>query len=298
MKVEVMVPATTANLGPGFDCLGAALNLYNRFCFQAGSSGLAIRYRGQDHVSQSQDNLVYRAFCRAFEVAGQGIPPLDLEIELQVPLSRGLGSSATAIVGGLLGANALGNLNLSSETLLHLAIAMEGHPDNVVPALKGGCQLCVSGSPWVFCPLPWHESVGIVVVVPDFKVATETARQVLPQSVSLGDAVYTAAHLGLLIQGLQQGNGDWLRAALQDRLHQPARMHLIPGFRAVQTAGIQQGAYGVVISGAGPTLLALVPQGMQAAVGASMVAAWGQMDVRATDYALSLSREGAQVRWL
>ncbi len=295
MKVDVVVPATTANIGPGFDCLGAALTLYNRFSFQRGSTDLSIRYRGMDHVSQNKDNLVYRAFCRAFEVAGVRIPALDLEIELNVPLSRGLGSSATAIVAGLLGANALGELGLEFGTLLQLAIAMEGHPDNVVPAMKGGCQLSVSGSPWTFCEVPWHDSVGILAVVPDFKVATETARQVLPQTVSLSDAVFTAAHLGLLIRGLAEGQGDWLKAALHDRLHQPARLDLIPGFRAVHLAATQAGAYGVVISGAGPTLLALGPQSSREDIGEVMVRAWAQMDIRATAYPLELDWQGARV---
>jgi len=295
MKVEVVVPATTANIGPGFDCLGAALTLYNRFLFQQGSTGLSIRYRGIDHISQSQDNLVYRAFCRAFEVAGQKIPGLDLDIELNVPLSRGLGSSATAIVAGLLGANALGDLHLGFGTLLQLAIAIEGHPDNVVPALRGGCQLSVSGSPWTFAEVEWHESVGIMAVVPDFKVSTAAARQVLPQSVSLSDAVFTAAHLGLLICGLQQGHSEWLKGALHDRLHQPARLDLIPGFRAVQTEALKVGAYGVVISGAGPTLLALGPQNNQGGIAESMVRAWAQMDITATAYPLSLDRQGARV---
>lgn len=295
-RVCISVPATTANLGPGFDCIGAALDWHNLFRFRAVETGLNIRYRGTDHVSLGKDNLVYRAFCRAFEVVEAGIPPVDIELDLNVPLSRGLGSSATAIVGGLLGANALGELNLSPETLLQLAIALEGHPDNVVPALKGNCQLCVQSQQgrWIFCPIDWDPSIHFVVVVPDFKLSTQTARDVLPKQISIADAVFTAGHLGLLIQSLQTGQVDWLKVALHDRIHQPARQDLITGFKTVQAAAQAVGAHGVVISGAGPTLLAFCDQGSQFAVGEAMVAAWAQLDIQAEAHFLQLDNQGGQ----
>ncbi len=296
-QVCISVPATTANLGPGFDCVGAALSWRNGFRFQAVDSGLNIRYRGTDHVSLGKDNLVYRAFCRAFEVVEAEIPPVAIELDLNVPLSRGLGSSATAIVGGLLGANALGELNLTPETLLQMAIALEGHPDNVVPALKGNCQLCVQSQQgqWVFCPIDWDPSIQFVVVVPDFKLSTQTARDVLPKQIAVPDAVFTAGHLGLLLQALQTGNVDWLRVALQDRLHQPARQDLITGFKTVQAAAQAAGSYGVVISGAGPTLLAFCDQGSRQSVADAMVSAWAQLDITAAAHPLGLDREGGQV---
>ncbi len=295
--VRVRVPATTANLGPGFDCIGVALDLYNYFEFRSVASGLNIRFRGNDHVSLGKENLVFRAFSRVFEVVGQPLPGLEINLELNVPLSRGLGSSATAIVGGLLGANALGDLNLSLETLLQLAIAMEGHPDNVVPALKGNCQLCVQSQQggWTFCPIDWHEAVHFVIAVPDFKVPTQTARSVLPKTVSLADAVFTAGHLGLLVRALETGNPNWLQVALQDRLHQPARLNLITGFNTVQTAAQAAGAYGVVISGAGPTLLAFCGADCCEEVSAAMVNAWKQLDVEADPLRLRVDRVGGQV---
>ncbi|MEN9226764.1 MAG: homoserine kinase [Thermostichus sp. HHBFW_bins_43] len=296
-QVQVIVPATTANLGPGFDCIGAALDLYNRFRFREIPSGLSIHYRGGDHVSQSKDNLVYRAFSRAFDLLSKPVPGVEIEITLNVPLSRGLGSSATAIVGGLLGANAIGGLNLAPETLLQLAIALEGHPDNVVPALQGSCQLCVQGQQgqWVFCPLDWHESIGLLAVVPNFKLSTQAAREILPKSVSMADAVFSSSHLGLLIRSLQLGRVDWLKVALQDRLHQPARLELITGFKTVQAAAQAAGAYGVVISGAGPTLLALCAPDDRERVGSAMVSAWAQLDIEAEAKLLNLDRQGGRV---
>ncbi len=296
-QVEVLVPATTANLGPGFDCLGAALDLYNRFGFRIMESGLSIRYRGTDYVSLGKENLAYRAFCRAFEVLSKPIPGVEIDLELNVPLARGLGSSATAIVGGLLGANALGELNLAPETLLQLAIALEGHPDNVVPALKGHCQLCIQAQQgrWVFCPIEWHPSIRIVAVVPNFKLSTQTAREILPKTVSLPDAIFNTAHMGLLIRALETGQVDWLKAALQDRLHQPARLQLITGFKAVQSAAQAAGAYGVVISGAGPTLVAFAAAETCEAIATAMISAWHQFDIEAEAKFLQLDRTGGRV---
>ncbi|MDX2273029.1 MAG: homoserine kinase [Cyanobacteriota bacterium] len=296
--IWVSVPATTANLGPGFDCLGAALDLHNRFGFRQSPAGLTIHYRGADHVSVGKDNLVYRAFSRAFEVLSKPVPGVEIELELNVPPSRGLGSSATAIVGGLLGANALGDLNLTPDTLLQLAIALEGHPDNVVPALKGSCQLCVpsqQAGQWVFCPIDWVDSIALVAAVPNFKLSTQAAREVLPKTVSLADAIFSTSHLGLLVRSLETGNSDWLRVALQDRLHQPARFALIPGFREVQAAAQAAGAYGVVISGAGPTLMAFCSPTTSDQVGSAMVNAWQQLDVEAEAKPLNLDRRGGRV---
>ncbi|MEL7085000.1 MAG: homoserine kinase [Cyanobacteria bacterium J06597_1] len=300
---EVIVPATTANLGPGFDCLGAALDLYNHFWFSPQERDspeggeVSIVVRGQEDVSFGKDNLVYRAYARAFELLDRPIPNVTIEIELNVPMSRGLGSSATAIVGGLLGANAIGGLNLAQETLLQLAIAIEGHPDNVVPALQGGCQLSVLGGQgrWTFCPLEWHPDIQVVAIVPDFKLSTEKARDVLPESVRLSDAVFTQAHLGLLLRALSTGHTDWLATALDDRLHQPYRAQLIAGFTTIQTAAIAAGAYGVTISGSGPTLLAFCSPDRREAIGTATVAAWEQLDVSATAKLLNLDRDGGRI---
>ena len=300
--IEIVVPATTANLGPGFDCLGAALDLYNHFWFSPRNSNgedpeVNIVVRGKDDLSFGKDNLVYRAFARAFELRDRPIPSVNIEIELNVPMSRGLGSSATAIVGGLLGANALGELNLARETLLQLAIAVEGHPDNVVPALQGGCQLSVLGGQgrWTFCPIDWHADIHVVAVVPDFKLSTEKARDILPQAVSLPDAIFTQAHLALLIRALGTGNSNWLTTALDDRIHQPYRAELIAGFKTVQTAAVASGAYGVTISGSGPTLIAFCSGDLRGAIGEAMVNAWEKLDVTASAKLLNLDRQGGRI---
>jgi homoserine kinase len=309
--VTVTVPATTANLGPGFDCIGAALTLYNQFKFtrldlspswrgkETGVVTIDVRGEEADRVDTSADNLLYKAFLNFYQHLGRTPPPVQIEIELGVPFARGLGSSATAIVGGLVGANQLAGELLDNVELMNLAIAMEGHPDNVVPALLGGCRLSASAEEameeWEVCDIPWHSDIVPVVAIPNFELSTQEARRVLPSNYSRADAIFNIAHLGLLLRGLETGQGDWLRASLDDRIHQPYRQTLIPGYEAVRTAALALGAYGLVISGAGPTLLALANSASTQAVVAAMADAWKAKGITAQVRSLALDTQGARV---
>ncbi|MEM8542725.1 MAG: homoserine kinase [Cyanobacteria bacterium P01_H01_bin.119] len=296
----VTVPATTANIGPGFDCLGAALKLYNGFQFlvvdrDPGTVEITVTGRDAERVSTQADNLAYQAFARLFKHLQRDIPAIQLEIELAVPLSRGLGSSSTAIVGGLLGANAIAGHPLSLEAIADLAIAMEGHPDNVVPALRGGCRLAVKDDSdrWVLCDIPWHRSIQAVVAIPEFELSTAAARQVVPNQYSKADAIFNMANLGLLLRGLETGYGPWLMTALRDRIHQPYRQALIPGFSKVQQAAQRAGAYGLVISGAGPTVLALTSEANAHAVCKVILSTWKSEPFAASAQILEIERNGA-----
>jgi homoserine kinase len=302
--VTVSVPATTANIGPGFDCLGAALTRYNRFVFSSPAEianldpPLQINAVGPeaDRVHLDQRNLVYQAFLKLFQTLGQAVPPVHIEIHLGVPLARGLGSSATAIVGGLVGANALAGSPLTQAEIGNLAISLEGHPDNVIPALLGGCQLSAThGEDWEICPISWHPSLVPIVAIPNFELSTAEARRVLPTQYSRADAVFNTAHLGLLLRGLETGNPNWLAAALDDRIHQPYRQSLIPGYAAVAAAARQAGALGLVISGAGPTLLALALGEMAAGVQAAMAQAWATAGIQADVETLAIAHSGTTV---
>ncbi|NJP12659.1 MAG: homoserine kinase [Leptolyngbyaceae cyanobacterium RU_5_1] len=299
---SITVPATTANIGPGFDCLGAALTLYNIFTFslaEPDQDALVITAIGaeSDRVQTDSSNLVYQAFTRLYQELGQAVPPVNINIELDVPLARGLGSSATAIVGGLLGANALAGFPLTREAVLQLAIAIEGHPDNVVPALMGGCRLAASGtSGWEICDIPWHPSITPIVAIPDFELSTAAARQVLPASYSRADAIFNTAHLGLLLRGLETGTADWVHAALHDRIHQPYRQKLIPGYDAVHAAALESGAHGLVISGAGPTLLALSDTTGAEIVRGAIATTWANQGITATVKVLHIDHQGAVIK--
>ena len=298
--VTVKVPATTANIGSGFDCLGAALTLHNQFRFSV-SSGESLRIVATgaeaDRVSTDASNLVYQSFIKLYDHLGKTPPSVQIEIAMDVPLARGLGSSATAIVAGLVGANYLAGSPLSQEEILQLAIALEGHPDNVVPALMGGCRLAASGIDrnWEICDVPWDQSVVPIVAIPNFELSTAEARRVLPTHYTRADAIFNASHLGLLLRGLETGRSDWLRSALQDRIHQPYRQALIQGYESVQLATLTAGAYGMVISGAGPTLLALTDLASAEAVKAAMILAWAEQGVDVRVELLKLDMQGAIV---
>ena len=300
--VTVTVPATTANLGPGFDCIGAALSLYNRFQFSrlepSATEKLKITVTGQEaaKVKIDDSNLAYQAFIKLYAYLNQSPPPVAIHIDMQVPLARGLGSSATAIVGGLVGANELAGKPLSQVEVMQLAIELEGHPDNVVPALLGGCRLAASqvpGGSWEICDIPWHPNIVPVVAIPDFELSTAEARRVLAADYSRADAIFNAAHLGLLVRALETGNQNWLRCALQDKIHQPYRQSLIKGYEAVQEAALNAGAFGMVISGAGPTLLALTDATNADAVVREMATAWGEFGVKADVRAIAPDTQGA-----
>lgn len=296
--IQVSVPATTANLGPGFDCLGAAWTLHNDFRFTRLADGetlqISARGEGAEKLTNDETNFVYQSFCKLFDHLNQPVPPVQIEIEAAIPLSRGLGSSATAIVGGLVGANALAGEPLSRAAIAALATEIEGHPDNVVPALMGGCRLAATGidQDWEICELSWHPDILPILAIPEFTLSTEKARQVLPDSYSRADAIFNSSHLGLLVRALETGRIDWLKAALQDRIHEPYRTQLIPGRDVVQRAAIAAGAHGLVISGAGPTLLALGPEDKAEAIASAMVTAWASCGTQAQSQILAINHVG------
>lgn len=300
-SVTVTVPATTANIGPGFDCLGAALSLHNRFHFTpftplSDSEPFHITVEGTEanRVNTGPTNLVYRAYLQCYERIGQAAPPVHIKITLGVPLSRGLGSSSTAIVGGIVGANALAGSPLDDRALAALANDIEGHPDNVVPALLGGAQLAAMANGRLqICDLAWHESVVPVVIIPEFELSTVDARRVLPAHYSRADAIFNTAHIALLLRGIATGNGDWISGGMGDRIHQPYRKKLIPGYDEVRRAAMQAGAWGLVISGAGPTLLALAPLAAAELVRDAMETAWRSQSFAAKAHCLQLDTKGA-----
>ena len=293
---QVTVPATTANIGPGFDCLGAALTLYNHFQFTpADCLSISITGREADRLSTGSDNLLYKAFVAFYTHIQRPVPSVHIDIDLHVPLSRGLGSSSTAIVGGLVGANLLAGRPLNQEQLAALATQLEGHPDNVVPALLGGCRLAAGADDTLtLCEIPWHPSILPVVAIPDFELATADARRVLPDSYSRADAIFNAAHLGLLLRALETGNGEWLKSALCDRIHQPYRKTLIPHYDKIHTAALEAGAWGLVISGAGPTLFALTSEKTTEKVYQTIGQPWQSAHIPYTVHQLALDTQGTQ----
>ena len=284
--VAYHVPATTANLGPGFDALGLALSLDNTVEMAvAEGGGITITIQGEGEADLSRDgaNLVYRAATQVFEQAGLPVPPLRIHLVNRIPLAAGLGSSAAAIVGGLCAANEIAGSPLSTDALLHLATAIEGHPDNVAPALIGGFVVATvdRNSRITHCRLEPPRDLKCVVAVPQYKLATSESRRVLPQVVSHRDAVYNVGRAALLVSALSQGKLSLLGAAMDDRLHQPYRSSLVPGMDAVFKAAKEAGAMGVALSGAGPTLIAFCAGGEDnVAQAMSQAMSWSGLESR------------------
>lgn len=299
-KVTIDVPATTANLGVGFDCIGAALTMTNQFQFTTveNANKLQITIKGKEaaRVAKDETNLIYQSFLELYQKIKQQPPNVKIDIGLAVPLSRGLGSSATAIVGGLLGANSLAGNPLSRDEIMTMAIAIEGHPDNVVPALLGSCQLSVAdGDKWQITSIPWHQEIFPIVAIPNFELSTKQARSVLPDSYSRSDAIFNISRMGLLLRGLATNNRAWLTTALADKIHQPYRQKLIIGYEELHSAAVDAGAYGMVISGAGPTLLSLTDGDRVQQVIDSLSQTWRNLGIEADVRSLSLDTFGARV---
>lgn len=255
--VKIKVPATSANLGPGFDCMGIALSLYNYFVFEETDDGIVVE--GSEKSEEDDDNLIYTSMKKCFEVVKYNPKGLKITARSDVPVSRGLGSSATCIIGGLMGANIISGNKLSKRDILELATELEGHPDNVAPALFGGCITSVLESNRVYySKINVPNGLKFYALIPNFKLSTKKAREILPQKIDFEDAVYNLSRASLMTSALSKGEFNLLKIAGKDRLHQDYRGKLIDGYDSIIEISEKAGAYGAFLSGAGPTILIAV----------------------------------------
>ena len=298
-QVRVRIPATTANCGPGFDTLGIACTLYNEVVLElsgpVGQVEINVSGDGADTLPTNSRNLVLRAVRTVLDKVGETQSGIRLSLVNAIPLSRGLGSSSAAIVGGLVAANAMVGNRFNQAEILDMATEMEGHPDNVAPALYGGFTISVMAGEKVTClRLPLPQELKLVVCIPEFRLSTHKARQAIPAMVPHKDAVYNVSRTALLVGSLTSGKLEHLGEALNDKLHQPYRAPLIPGMPEVFAAGLAAGALGVAMSGAGPSLMAYTTEGPQA-VGEAMVAAFAAKQIVSRYLCLDVDYEGAKV---
>ena len=272
-QVTVRVPATTANLGPAFDCMGMALCIWNEIDVRLGETTrptVRITGQGEDSLPQDASNLVYRAYSRLLQETGRSLPVPVITCRNEIPLERGLGSSAAAIVGGLVAANHLVGNPLSPQEILPLAVELEGHPDNVAPALLGGIRIVVPGpESLITAPVPLPSDLRAVLFIPEVSISTADARAVMPATVSLNDALFNVGRTALLVNALATGRLQDLKAATKDKLHQPHRSHLLPAMRLIIQEALKGGALGAFVSGSGSTVLALA-QGHEMSVAYEM----------------------------
>ena len=296
--IRVRVPATSANLGPGFDAVGIALRLHNTLTLEpAAAPEIEILGEGAGTLPRDPTHLAYRAaiavVSRAGLSAGPRVPKaFRLRQHNRIPLARGLGSSAAAILGGAAAANALLGGPLDAQALLDLATDMEGHPDNIAPALLGGLVVCArtaGGVRWMRLTPPRLRGV---IAVPDYAVSTDEARRLLPAHVPFADAVFNVTRTALLIAALCGGRADLLGDATQDRLHQPYRARLIPGLADVFAAATRAGAYGAALSGSGPSVLAF---GDAPGIGDAMAAVFRDAGASCRTLDVEIDMEGTVV---
>ena len=258
-SATIKIPATSANMGPGFDCLGIALDICNSVSVQTGARGFEISGYGADDLPRDSSNMVLASVERVFAELDEPIPDLRVVCHNDIPTARGLGSSSAALVGGLTAGNALAGGRLSQDDLLRIAADIEGHPDNVAPALHGGMRIAAledDGSV-VSAPVPVPPELSAVLYIPAVPMPTEEARGLLGAEVPRADAVFNIARAALLVRAMATGDLRHLRTATQDRLHQPARQTIFFPMNNIIRAALGAGALGAFLSGAGSTVLAL-----------------------------------------
>lgn len=298
VTVKVRVPGTTANCGPGFDAVGIACTIYNELeltLSKQGSLVIEIVGEGKEIIPTDEKNIVWQVIQILFKKIGKEYQGVHIKMVNQIPLSRGLGSSAAAIVAGLVAANAATGNTLSNDDLLDLATAIEGHPDNVAPAIFGGVTTSImQGDQARYLRFVPPAKLSMVVAIPDFNLSTHIARQVLPQSVPFEDAVFNVSRTALVIGALCQGEFHHLRYALEDKIHQPYRKHLIPGMQQVFDAAVEKGALGAAVSGAGPCLIAFAQDHCDE-IGVGMVQTFADNQIKASYLVLDIDTEGAKI---
>lgn len=261
MEIKVKSPASSANLGPCFDCAGIALPLYNIVKTKKTNDGkivVIIDEKGDvRRFEVDEKNIIFQSFKKFHEKTNTQMIGYEVNVETEIPIARGLGSSASVIAGALIGANELNGKPLSEHDLINIAASIEGHPDNTTPALTGGFVVASieDDGTVLYEKIKWCDDWKISVCIPDYKLLTELARSVLPKEINFKDAVYNIQKSAQLITAITNGNEDIMRSALKDRIHQPYREKLIPGMvDIIEKLREEQNVLGCVLSGAGPTL--------------------------------------------
>ena len=307
MKVSVKTPATIANLGPGFDSFGLALPLYNIVSVEETvlpGSGIEINILNEKNnedvsdIPTDKNNIVYKAIELLYNFIGQVPNELKISIKTQIPISRGLGSSASVIVGGLIAANELLGRPADEKVLMSIATEIEGHPDNIIPAFVGGTTMASweeDGSV-IYRKLPWNDEWKLMVCVPDYELNTEISRSVLPEAVPIQDAIYNTKRMGMLIHAVNTVDSKLMKAALSDRLHQPYRAKLVPWMGDInESIKHDDDIFGCVLSGAGSAVLIVSQNSAIDKVKSKVSEVMQNLNVKADIKTLKVEMNGATV---
>ncbi len=310
MKVSVKVPATTANIGPGFDCLGMALPLYNTITIEETvlpgtgveinviSESSAIDELALEHIPLDENSLVYKAVELLYNSIGQTPGELKINIHSSIPVARGLGSSASVVVGALIAANELLGHPADEVALLSIASELEGHPDNITPAIIGGLVLASQEDDGtvIYRKLEWPSEWAITVCIPDFELSTDIARSVLPKEVPMKDAIFNAQRLGMFVQAVHTKDTELMKLALKDKLHQPYRMKLMPGLdKIMDNLRFIDSVLGCVISGAGSSILVISEKNDLDKIKNVVKETWADQNIKCEIRTMNVEQNGAQI---
>ncbi len=310
MKISVKVPATTANLGPGFDCLGMALPIYNTITIEETvlpGTGIEINVLADEsvgeefsleHIPMDENSIIYKAVELLYNSIGQSPSELKINIHSQIPIARGLGSSASVIVGGLIAANKLLGNPADEAALLSIATEVEGHPDNITPAIVGGLVISAKEDDGsiVYRKLDWPEEWVITVCIPEYELATDISRSVLPEEVPMKDAVYNAQRMAMFVEAIHTKDAELMKLALKDKLHQPYRMKLVPGLeKIIQSLKHEDNVLGCVLSGAGPSILIISLKNDLERIRTIVKDIWNDLNLKAEILTLPVEKNGAQI---
>jgi len=302
-KVIVTVPGSTANIGAGFDCLGIALSIYNRFEFEIIDKVverhpcplLELEGEGSDYLPVDKNNIVVKSAEKIFKLCSEKMPPLRIKINSNIPLARGLGSSATAIIGAMVSANYLCGNRFDEQELLNEIVETEGHPDNTVASYFGGLTAtCVVESKILHIKYNIHKDIKLILCIPEFKLSTEEARRAIPQLIPHKDAIFNLARVPFIINSLVIGNLEDLHSAVEDKLHQNYREKLLPHFRDVVSSAYKAGAKGVALSGAGPSILAITKENAEK-ISSAMVNTFKKYNISSKGLVIPPDNKGIRV---
>ena len=310
MQVSVKVPATIANVGPGFDCLGLALPLYNTVTIEETvlpGTGVEINVLvnenvtdefSLEHVPMDENSIIYKAVELLYNSIGQSPSELKITIHSEIPIARGLGSSAAVIVGGLIAANELLGRPADEAALLSIATEVEGHPDNVTPAIVGGLTMASmedDGS-IIYKKLDWPNDWILTVCVPEYELPTEISRSVLPKEVPYADAVFNAQRMAMFVQAVNTHDAELMKSALKDKLHQPYRMKLVPGLEKImENLKHEENVLGCVLSGAGPSILIISLKNNIDRMKTIVKGTWDDLNIKAQMFTFHIEENGAHV---
>lgn len=299
MRFRISVPATSANVGPGFDVMGLAFDMYNRFTFDTDCPEKLQIEGCLPEFAAAENNLLYQTLTQVLAQYGRLAPNLRIFFDTDLPVCSGLGSSSTCIVAGVMAANIIGNLSMDTEQILRTATQIEGHPDNVAPAILGGFVAAIVEDGLVY----WHrypisDRVSFYAIMPDVRVPTEAARAALPKTYTLTDCIYNLSRVPILVEGLERADPRLIRAGCKDRIHQEYRLQLIPqGEEVMRFVTDETDAVAVYISGAGPTIVAIVIDDDDAFL-KQINRFTSNLTLKWTTRKMHLQRQGAHVRLL